>query len=134
MYSVRPPLMNGCHHFYEIAAVDGSLPNMVCCRDLVVALIVKRHVASNPENIGNSTADWPVLGAVTNLEALGERRIKIDCDVIQADGGTRTGNQRRVGCAAHRLRKITSAGAVTKSPLTGQVAAIPAAFSGRPGA
>jgi ribonuclease PH len=30
------------------------------------------------------------LRAVTNLEALGERTIQIDCDVIQADGGTRT--------------------------------------------
>ena len=30
------------------------------------------------------------LRAVTNLKALGERQIKIDCDVIQADGGTRT--------------------------------------------
>jgi len=30
------------------------------------------------------------LRSITNLEALGERQIKIDCDVIQADGGTRT--------------------------------------------
>ena len=30
------------------------------------------------------------LRSVTNLEELGERQIKIDCDVIQADGGTRT--------------------------------------------
>ena len=30
------------------------------------------------------------LRSVTNLENLGERQIKIDCDVIQADGGTRT--------------------------------------------
>lgn len=30
------------------------------------------------------------LRAITDLEALGERQIKIDCDVIQADGGTRT--------------------------------------------
>ena len=30
------------------------------------------------------------LRSITNLENLGERQIKIDCDVIQADGGTRT--------------------------------------------
>ena len=30
------------------------------------------------------------LRAVTDLKSLGERQIKIDCDVIQADGGTRT--------------------------------------------
>ena len=30
------------------------------------------------------------LRAVTDLEALGERQVRVDCDVIQADGGTRT--------------------------------------------
>ena len=30
------------------------------------------------------------LRSITNLEALGERQVKVDCDVIQADGGTRT--------------------------------------------
>src|SRR5260370_197829 len=30
------------------------------------------------------------LRAVTNLKALGERQVRIDCDVLQADGGTRT--------------------------------------------
>jgi len=65
------------------------------------------------------------LRAVTNLEALGERQIKIDCDVIQADGGTRTASisgawvALRIAC-----EKLLLAGAVTKSPLTGQVAAI----------
>ena len=65
------------------------------------------------------------LRAVTDLETLGERQIKIDCDVIQADGGTRTAAisgawvALRIAC-----EKLLLAGAITKSPLTGQVAAI----------
>ena len=65
------------------------------------------------------------LRAVTNLQALGERQIKIDCDVIQADGGTRTAAitgawvALRIAC-----EKLLLAGAITKLPLTGQVAAI----------
>ena len=44
------------------------------------------------------------LRAVVDLRALGERQITVDCDVIQADGGTRTaGDHRRLGRAA-RLR------------------------------
>ena len=64
------------------------------------------------------------LRAVTDLEALGERQIKIDCDVIQADGGTHRGYQRCVGCLRIACEKLLLAGTITKSPLTGQVAAI----------
>ena len=39
---------------------------------------------------GNPTTYWSCIAIVTDLEALGERTIWIDCDVIQADGGTRT--------------------------------------------
>ena len=65
------------------------------------------------------------LRAVTNLTALGERQIKIDCDVLQADGGTRTAAitgawvALRIAC-----EHLLLAGAVTQLPLTGQVAAI----------
>ena len=65
------------------------------------------------------------LRAVTNLGALGERQIKIDCDVIQADGGTRTAAitgawvALRIAC-----ERLLLAGAITQLPLTGQVAAI----------
>ena len=37
------------------------------------------------------------LRAVVDMEALGERTVKIDCDVIQADGGTHVANTREVG-------------------------------------
>ena len=65
------------------------------------------------------------LRAVTDLEALGERQIKIDCDVLQADGGTRTasitGAWVALALAAESLMKT---GAITRSPLRDQVAAI----------
>ena len=65
------------------------------------------------------------LRAVTNLKVLGERQIKIDCDVIQADGGTRTAAITGAWVALKiACESLLLAGAVTQSPLTGQVAAI----------
>ena len=65
------------------------------------------------------------LRAVTDLEALGERSITLDCDVIQADGGTRTaaisGAFVALAIAMHRLQ---AKGGIRKNPLHGQVAAI----------
>ncbi len=65
------------------------------------------------------------LRAVTDLEALGERCITLDCDVIQADGGTRTasisGAFVALAIAMHRLQ---AKGKIRKNPLHGQVAAI----------
>ncbi len=65
------------------------------------------------------------LRAVVDLQALGERQIKIDCDVIQADGGTRTasvtGGYVAMALAMQHLVKI---GAIPKLPLTDSVAAI----------
>ena len=65
------------------------------------------------------------LRAVTDLEVLGERQIKIDCDVIQADGGTRTAAITGAWVALRlACEKLLLAGAITKSPLTSQIAAI----------
>ena len=65
------------------------------------------------------------LRAVADLDALGERCIILDCDVLQADGGTRTasisGAYVALAIATDRLRK---AGRLKKNPLHGQVAAI----------
>ncbi len=65
------------------------------------------------------------LRAVVDLKALGERSITIDCDVIQADGGTRTasingGFVALVDC----IKYLVQTGKLEKNPLTGQVAAI----------
>ena len=65
------------------------------------------------------------LRAVTDLVALGERQIKIDCDVLQADGGTRTAGITGSYVALHiALGKLVTAGLLPAMPLTDSVAAI----------
>ena len=65
------------------------------------------------------------LRAVTDLAALGERQIRIDCDVLQADGGTRTAAITGSYVALHQaLAKFVAAGLVASMPLNDSVAAI----------
>lgn len=65
------------------------------------------------------------LRAVANLEALGERQIKIDCDVIQADGGTRTASITGAWVALSlAIEHLMLKGDVTGTVLKDQVAAI----------
>jgi ribonuclease PH len=65
------------------------------------------------------------LRAVTDLAALGERQIRIDCDVLQADGGTRTAGITGSYVALHRaLTGLVTAGLLPAIPLTDSVAAI----------
>jgi ribonuclease PH len=65
------------------------------------------------------------LRAVVDLPALGERQIKIDCDVIQADGGTRTASVTGGYVAmAEAMKHLVRIGALPKLPLTDSVSAI----------
>lgn len=65
------------------------------------------------------------LRAVTDLEALGERSVTLDCDVIQADGGTRTASISGAYVAlAIAIQRMLKAGKLKKNPLYGQVAAV----------
>jgi ribonuclease PH len=65
------------------------------------------------------------LRAVTNLQALGERTIWIDCDVIQADGGTRTASITGAFVAlALALEKMRERDQIKTIPLDDYVAAI----------
>ena len=65
------------------------------------------------------------LRAVTNLNALGERQILIDCDVIQADGGTRTASITGAYVALRAAAAtMVEAGVIDGLPLSGQVAAV----------
>jgi ribonuclease PH len=65
------------------------------------------------------------LRAVTNLEGLGERQVKIDCDVLQADGGTRTASITGAWVALYQaFARMVARGELAKVPLTAQVAAI----------
>ena len=65
------------------------------------------------------------LRAVTDLAAMGERQIKIDCDVIQADGGTRTAAITGSYVALHlAFQNLVKLGTLAAIPLNGHVAAI----------
>ena len=64
------------------------------------------------------------LRAVVDLDLLGERSILVDCDVIQADGGTRTASITGAYVAlAIAIRQLVQFGALKKSPLVDAVAA-----------
>jgi len=65
------------------------------------------------------------LRAVTDMERMGERTIWIDCDVIQADGGTRTASITGAFVALGlALEKLVEAGTLTSVPLRDFVAAV----------
>jgi ribonuclease PH len=65
------------------------------------------------------------LRAVTRLKALGERQIIVDCDVLQADGGTRTAAITGGWVALHQcLQKMAAQGLIDGVPLSDQVAAV----------
>jgi ribonuclease PH len=65
------------------------------------------------------------LRAVVDLAALGERQIIIDCDVLQADGGTRTAAITGAAVAVHdALTTLVHAGKLTTHPMRDMVAAV----------
>jgi ribonuclease PH len=74
------------------------------------------------------------LRAVTSLEALGERTIQIDCDVIQADGGTRTASITGAFVALHdAVTSLKDGQAIANWPIRAFVAAVSVGmFQGAP--
>ena len=74
------------------------------------------------------------LRAVVDLKALGERQISVDCDVIQADGGTRTASVTGAWVALRLATKyMLDEGVITSDPILDQVAAISCGvFNGTP--
>lgn len=65
------------------------------------------------------------LRAVTDLEGFGERQITVDCDVLRADGGTRTAAITGAWVALHQaFGWLIDKGEIDETPLTGQVAAV----------
>jgi ribonuclease PH len=65
------------------------------------------------------------LRAVVDLDALGERQITLDCDVIQADGGTRTAAISGAWVALRiAVDKAMAAGQIAADPIRGKVAAV----------
>ncbi|MCA1815918.1 MAG: ribonuclease PH [Acidobacteria bacterium] len=65
------------------------------------------------------------LRAVCDLSRLGERTLAIDCDVLQADGGTRTASiTGAYVAAAIACRRLLRKGALSSSPVKGEIAAV----------
>ncbi len=65
------------------------------------------------------------LRAVVDLKALGERTITVDCDVIQADGGTRCASITGAWVALYdAVQHLIAKGQLAQSPITAQLAAI----------
>jgi ribonuclease PH len=74
------------------------------------------------------------MRAIVDLKALGERQITIDCDVVQADGGTRTASVTGAWVALRlATRYLLDEGVITTDPILDQVAAISCGvFAGTP--
>ncbi|MBS7668763.1 ribonuclease PH [Croceicoccus gelatinilyticus] len=74
------------------------------------------------------------LRAVTDLKKLGERQITLDCDVLQADGGTRTASISGAWVALRlAVQGLMDSGAIKEDPLTRKVAAVSCGiFKGTP--
>jgi ribonuclease PH len=71
------------------------------------------------------------LRAVTDMPALGERTIHLDCDVLQADGGTRTAAITGAWVALRdAVDGLLSSGALVRDPLRGSVAAVSVGLAG----
>jgi ribonuclease PH len=65
------------------------------------------------------------LRAVTDLKALGERQVTLDCDVLQADGGTRCASISGAWVALYEAcDKLVQAGKLASNPVTDHVAAV----------
>ena len=115
-----PPFMRGRGHGW-VTAEYGMLPRATHTRG--------RREASEGKQSGRTQEIQRLIGrslrAVINPAALGERQISIDCDVIQADGGTRTAAITGAWVALRQaVDKLIEEGVITTDPIVDQVAAI----------
>ena len=88
-----------------------------------------RREASEGKQSGRTQEIQRLIGrslrAVVDMAALGERQISLDCDVIQADGGTRTAAITGAWVALKQATDLlVREGMITRSPLIDQVAAV----------
>lgn len=115
-----PPFLKGKGSGW-VTAEYGMLPRATNTRS-------RREVTTGKQS-GRSMEIQRLIGrslrAIIDLEALGEKTITIDCDVIQADGGTRTASISGAYVALNdAISKLISAKKIKKNPLHGQVAAV----------
>lgn len=104
-----------------VTAEYGMLPRSTGCR-------MDREAARGKQT-GRTQEIQRLIGrslrAIINLEKLGERTIHFDCDVIQADGGTRTASITGAYVALQdAITHLLNKGLIAESPLTGSIAAI----------
>jgi len=113
-----------------VTAEYGMLPRSTGSR-------MRREAASGKQS-GRTQEIQRLIGrslrAVVDLEKLGERQIVIDCDVIQADGGTRTASITGAYVAlADAVNGLIQAGKLAENPLRDHVAAVSVGvFEGEP--
>ena len=124
-----PPFLRGRGQGW-VTAEYGMLPRATHTRG--------RREAAQGKQSGRTQEIQRLIGrsmrAVVDMKALGERQITLDCDVIQADGGTRTAAITG-GWVALKLctRYLLDEGLITTDPILDQVAAISCGvFSGTP--
>ena len=115
-----PPFLKGKGSGW-LTAEYGMLPRATNTRS-------RREVTAGKQS-GRSMEIQRLIGrslrAVVDLEALGERTITVDCDVIQADGGTRTASISGAYVAVHdAISTLLKDKSLKKNPLHGQVGAI----------
>jgi ribonuclease PH len=115
-----PPWLRGQGRGW-ITAEYGMLPRATHTRS-------KREVGSGKQS-GRTHEIQRLIGrslrAVTNLQALGERQITLDCDVLQADGGTRTAAITGAWVALHDCLKWMHGRSIIRDyPLRDHIAAV----------
>jgi len=115
-----PPFLRGKNQGW-VTAEYGMLPASTASR--------MRREAAQGKQSGRTQEIQRLIGrslrAAVDMAKLGERQILIDCDVIQADGGTRTASISGAYVAlALAVKKLLSDGLITENPLTGSIAAV----------
>ena len=124
-----PPFLKGKGSGW-LTAEYGMLPRATNTRS-------RREVTAGKQS-GRSMEIQRLIGrslrAIVDLEALGERTITVDCDVIQADGGTRTASISGAYVAVHdAISTLLKNKSLKKNPLHGQVGAISVGiYNGQP--
>ncbi len=90
----------------------------------------RQKAASSGRSLEISRLIGRSLRAITNLSAIAEKSIVIDCDVLQADGGTRTAAITGGFVAlALALQKLKEQGLITEIPLDGYISAVSVGLS-----
>ena len=115
-----PPFLKGKGQGW-VTAEYGMLPRATNTR-------VHREAAKGKQS-GRTMEIQRLIGralrAVVDLEALGEKQITLDCDVIQADGGTRTASISGAYVALQdAMAALIKQGKLKKNPIYGQVASV----------